>query len=150
MLKLTDALPGLEGLDGVMSLNVGVLGGATNAKTGESVAEYAMDNEYGAPARNIPPRRAIRATFDANIDGWSAGLAELLVDGMRGEGPTDAATALDITGQVMVGDIKRAISEWETPANSEQTIERKGFNAPLRDTGAYLGAIAHRVDGAEL
>ena len=48
-LRLDDAIPGLENLEGILELKVGVLEAATNAK-GQKVAEYAAANEFGVLA----------------------------------------------------------------------------------------------------
>ena len=124
-----------------IGLAVGVMADARNSLTGEKIAEYAIDNEYGSHARNIPPRPFLRATFDANTQMYAGALAEELAGGM------DPELVMRSLGEVMAGDVKDAISTWETPPNSPATIERKkGRNTPLRDTGALMKAITYRVD----
>ena len=124
-----------------IGLAVGIMADARNSKTGEKVAEYAIDNEYGSHARNIPPRPFLRATFDANTQKYAGGLAEELAGGMEPE------LAMRNLGELMAGDVKEAIANWTTPPNSPATIERKkGRNTPLRDTGALMKAITYRVD----
>lgn len=137
-LSLDAAIPGLEDLDGVFSLSVGVMDGATNVETGAQVAEYAIYNEFGT--KRIPARPAMRATLDANADRYVDGLGNMLISG------TDPETALDTLAQVVEGDIKRNIAEWQSPPNAPATVARKGFNAPLKETGAYEQAITSRVD----
>lgn len=137
-LSLGDAVPGLEDLDGMVSLSVGVMDGATNVKTGRMVAEYAIYDEYGT--KTSPARPAMRATLDVNADRYVDLLGDLVMSGM------DLETAMDTVAQVMEGDMKKNISEWQQPPNAPATVKRKGFNAPLRDTGAYLKAITSRVD----
>ena len=137
-LSLDAAIPGLEDLDGVVSLSVGVMDGATNVESGAQVADYAIYNEYGT--KRIPARPAMRATLDANADRYVDGLGTLLMSGM------DPETALDTLAQVMEGDIKKNIAEWQQPPNAPGTVARKGYNAPLKETGAYEHAITSRVD----
>lgn len=137
-LSLDSAIPGLEDLDGVFSLSVGVMDGATNVETGSQVAEYAIYNEFGT--KRIPARPAMRATLDANADRYVDGLGNMLMSG------TDPETALDTLAQVVEGDIKRNIAEWQSPPNAPATVAHKGFNAPLKETGAYEQAITSHVD----
>lgn len=139
-LALDSLLPGLKNLHGRVGLAVGVMADATNPETGEHVAEYAADNEYGSHARNIPPRPFLRATFDAGQQRYAGGLAEGLNAGMGPE------TAMRNLGEVITGDVKAAIAAWTTPPNSPATIVRKGGNTPLRDTGSLLKSITYRVD----
>lgn len=124
-----------------IGLAVGIMADATNSLTGEKIAAYAIDNEYGSHARNIPPRPFLRSTFDANAQKYAGGLAEELAGGMEPE------LAMRRLGEVMAGDVKETVSTWETPPNSPATIERKeGRNTPLRDTGSMLKSITYRVD----
>ena len=137
-------LPGLADMRGRVGLAVGIMADATNSMTGEKIAEYAAANEYGAPGKGIPPRPFLRETFDRYQKAYAGALAEELGDGMPPE------TAMRRLGEVMVGDVKAAISTWKTPPNSPETIDRKeGRNTPLRDTGSMLKSITYRVDVEE-
>lgn len=137
-LILTDAIPGLELLQGVVALSVGVMDDATNLESGRLVAEYAAYNEFGT--QKIPARPAMRATLEAHEDRYADGLMTMLMAG------TDPETAMDALGQVVEGDVKQNIAEWQSPPNAPATVARKGFNAPLKETGAYEHAITSRVD----
>ena len=137
-LSLDAAIPGLEDLDGVVSLSVGVMDGATNVESSAQVADYSIYNEYGT--KRIPARPAMRTTLDINADRYVDGLGTLLMSGM------DPETAMDTLAQQMEGDIKKMIAEWQQPPNAPATVARKGYNAPLKETGAYEHAITSRVD----
>lgn len=137
-LILTEAIPGLELLQGMVALSVGVMDDATNLETGRLVAEYAAYDEYGT--QTSPARPAMRATLEANEDRYADGLMTMLMNG------ADPETAMDTLGQVVEGDLKRNIAEWQQPPNAPATVARKGFNAPLKETGAYEHAITSRVD----
>jgi len=142
-LRLDDAIPGLEALDGVVSISSGIFDEATNMRTGGLVAEYAIHNEFGT--QHIPARPAMRATLEAFEDSYVNGFADLI---MQGLGPE---TAAEILSQQMEGDIKKSIADWVDPPNSPATQKHKQrsdgtFVGPLKDTGAYLSAISSRVD----
>jgi HK97 gp10 family phage protein len=143
LLRLDDAIPGLEELDGVITIAVGVMDEATNPRTGGLVVEYAIYNEFGT--QHIPARPAMRQTLEYYEDSYEEGFAEMIMQGM------DPETAADILAQQMEGDIKNSIAEWTDPPNTEEVQERKKKNdgsltGPLKDTGAYLGAIYARVE----
>ena len=141
---LDKLLPGLADMQGRVGLAVGIMADATNSETGEKIAGYAADNEYGNAGKDIPPRPFLRSTFDRYQKAYAGALAEELGDGMPPE------IALRRLGEVMVGDVKSAISTWKKPPNSAATIARKGGrNTPLRDTGSMLKSITYRVDVEE-
>ena len=123
-------------------LKVGIMSDATNGETHEKVAPYAADNEYGT--RDIPKRPFLRSTLDAHQDKYIDFLAGRMRQG------ADAERALRLLGEAMTGDIKIAISHWETPPNSPATLAakvRRGHGThPLRDTGSLLRSITYRVD----
>ena len=149
-LRLDAAVPGLEALDGVISLSAGVFEGARNEESDRFVAEYAIYNEFGT--RRIPARPALRTTLEANEDHYLDGLAETLMSGLAGEGPLDLEAALETLGQTIEGDITKNIAEWESPPNAKATRDRKAKKnagnvpGPLKDTTAYLRAVSSRVD----
>lgn len=129
-------LPGANGKS--IGVKVGILESANNTKH-ESVAPYAIDNEYGNRAKNIPPRPFMRTTVDARQNEWSEAVASLLA---QGDTPEDALNKL---GEVAAGDIKQTIADWRSPPNSEETIERKGSDKPLVDTGDMLKSVTYEI-----
>ena len=144
-LRLDDAIPGLENLEGILELKVGVLEAATNAK-GQKVAEYAAANEFGVPGK-IPARPAMGETLDANASKYTEGLGNLLMAGM------DPVQAMGQLGEVVRADVVKSIRSWKTPPNKPATVKAKlrktggrGGKAPLYETGAYVGSIAHEVN----
>lgn len=149
-LRLDAAIPGLADLDGVITLRVGVLEGATRAD-GAVVAEYAAANEFGVPGK-IPARPALRETLDTHAQAYVDGLADALTNGMLGDGRTDPELALRALGDLVRADMVRSIRSWSTPPNSTATVLKKLArtngrvgNAPLYETGAYVGSIGFEV-----
>ena len=144
-LRLDDAIPGLENLDGILELKVGVLEAATNAKV-QKVAEYAAANEFGVPGK-IPSRPAMGETLDANESKYAEGLGNLIMSGL------DPEKALGQLGAVVKADMVKSIRSWATPPNKQSTVKAKlrktggrVGNAPLYETGAYVGSISSEVN----
>lgn len=51
-------------------------------------------------------------------------------------------------GPVFVEIMKKEIEDWTSPMNAPLTIELKGFNDPLIDTGKMLDSVEYRVSSA--
>ena len=143
-LKLDRLMPGLANLDHDLRLKVGVLEGATNVENRELVAEYAAKNEFGTS--EIPSRPAMRTTLMLHEKDYAEALAWLLSTSSEPE------TALRQLGEVIRGNMVESIKEWKDPPNSSETIKHKlektngrVGNAPLYETGAYVGSISYEV-----
>jgi hypothetical protein len=46
----------------------------------------------------------------------------------------------------MVKGLQNEIIAWDTPPNSPQTVEAKGFNDPLINTGKMLESVDFKVE----
>lgn len=146
---------GLEGvmqLSGTVGVKAGILEGATNNETGESVAEYAAHNEFGS--RDIPSRPFLRKTYDDKESSWVQGLGNALTR-------LPPAKALKMLGIRMQDDIVATIKSNMPPRNSAATIARKtkgvtrggqtvGSHNPgtLIDTGSMINSVNYEVFGA--
>jgi hypothetical protein len=96
---------------------------------------------------NIPPRPFMQRTIDKNSKDWGKTL-KAIVDKMGD--PTkldkgDIEQALGILGAVIVGQIKDSISSGEFVSNSPFTVQRKGKNTPLQDTGKLMQSVDYEV-----
>lgn len=133
-----------------ITLKVGVVGpGATNShdtESGLTNAALAVIHEFGAPGAGIPERSFIRSTIDMNRHEYMDVLLPKLVRGIL-EGRFSFYQALELLGQRMAADIKKRITEGAgiPPALQPETIDRKGSDRPLVDTGRLLGAITYAV-----
>ena len=124
------------------AVNVGFLEGAAPESDGTPVATIAAINEYGNPANGQPPRPFFRQMIQAKKDGWGVSFnAALQASNM------DAAKALRIMGEGMRGQLIESINEFSDPPNAPSTIERKGFNKPLINTGHMRDSAAFEVVG---
>ncbi|MCP1274801.1 hypothetical protein NKW43_14105 [Gluconobacter albidus] len=126
-----------------MHLNAGFLEGATYPD-GTPVAAVAYWNEMGGVDRHGKKRDArpfMRNTIAKNQDQWSALLAKNLENA---KGDLDKAielTAIKIAAQ-MQGEIR---SFAEKGGNKPSTVEKKGFDSPLIDTGHMLNSVGYEV-----
>ena len=108
------------------------------------LAEIGEAHEFGT--RDIPARPFLRGMFDANLTQISKRIGNLAVVALKGK---DIRSELEVMGRWMVKRTKRYIHNegpnvW--PPLEPETIARKGFNAPLIDTGRLRASIDYRVE----
>jgi hypothetical protein len=122
---------------------------------GTPVAYVATIQEFGAPSQGIPARPFMRPTIEAKQAEWS-GLARQGAAAMI-EGKQTGEQVLEIIGLKAAGDIRRTISQVNSPALAPATIAaRMGQRAdkktvgnltkPLVDTGTLLNAVTSAVE----
>jgi hypothetical protein len=121
------------------TLEVGFMEGATYPD-GTSVPMVAAIQEFGAPANNIPPRPFFRGMIAKDSPHWGDQLGTLLKATQY-----DGSRALELMGEEIKGELTESIRDFGTPANSESTVDQKGFNDPLIDTGHMINSITARV-----
>ena len=107
---------------------------------GTPVAMIAAIQDFGAPAKNIPPRPFFRTMIKQGETHWGDDLGKILV-----AADYNAATALSRMGENMVGELQTEIRDWSDPPNAPRTIAAKGFNKPLVDTGQMLKSVSREV-----
>ena len=107
------------------TVSAGFLEGATN-NSGQSAAMIAAIQEYGAPAKGIPPRPFFRNMIKENKDQWGQMLSHFLqVSDM------DSANALRLMGEELAGEIKQSMTDITEPELSPVSLllrERFGNN----------------------
>ena len=143
----------LSKLDG----KVGKVGWFEKSKyeDGTQVAYIAAIQEYGWPAKNIPPRPTMRPTIIKKRKEWQkiaeAGAKAILA------GTQTIETVMEGIGLSAAGDIRKAITELTEPPLSPATIyarlHRKSdkktiglLTKPLIDTGIMLGTLTNVVE----
>lgn len=62
------------------------------------------------------------------------------------EGKSNFSQEYKILGPVFVKDMKKSIVDWSTPPNSPRTVEEKGFNDPLIDSGKMLESVDYKIE----
>lgn len=92
----------------------------------------------------IPERSWLRSGFDENIDKIADKIERLLPDVL--EGQVNPKLFMDAIGMEFAGLIQKKMRDLKNPPNSSMTVERKGSDNPLIDTGRLVGAIRHEVE----
>lgn len=111
-----------------------------------SVAQVWQWQEEGLPAQNIPSRPAIRVGFMAPI---KKGLYDsYFVESIQriAEGKSTFKQEYTKIGVMAKVDLKEAVEQWDSPRNSPVTIEIKGFDNPLIDSGLLYDSIDFKVE----
>ena len=106
------------------------------------VAQVAYWNEYGTPAavHPSPPRPFFRQTIAKRSSAWGTNLGTALK--MTNY---DKDKSLRLVGENMQDNLVTSIEEFKNPGNAPSTIERKGFDDPLNDTGTMKRSVAYNV-----
>lgn len=110
-----------------------------------SVAQVWDWQESGLPAQNIPPRPAIRIGFMTPIKKGS--YDKLFVESMQRIASGSSTFKQEYTkiGVQAKADLKKAVADWDSPRNAPFTVELKGFDNPLIDTGLLYNSIDSKV-----
>lgn len=111
-----------------------------------SVAQVWQWQEEGLPTQNIPTRPAIRVGFMAPIKKGS--YDKIFVESMQriAEGKSTFKQEYMKIGVQAKADLKKAVADWDTPRNAPLTVELKGFDNPLIDSGLLYESIDFKVD----
>jgi hypothetical protein len=127
-------------LGGGPTLSVGFMEGATYPD-GTSVAMVAATQEFGAPARNIPPRPFFRQTIAEHSPAWGGAIAKLLAANNY-----DVNLTLQMTGESIKGQIQDTIASFSSVPLSPKTIKAKGFDKQLIETDNMINSVDWTVD----
>lgn len=134
-----DIVQGYRNLHG-KTIKAGVLQSAGSEKNGVPISQVATWNEYGTS--RIPSRPFIAIATDES-KGWQ-GEIKRQVGGITSS--DDVNGALNTIGEQMKKDIKNVIGDRsKLKPNAPSTIAKKGFDAPLIDTGKLQEAIDYEV-----
>lgn len=107
---------------------------------GESVCDVAEAHEFGI---GVPRRSWLSDWADENEERNKRLVSQMSDAIVRGK--VDIEDAMDRLGLKFVGDIQRRIRKGIPPENAPSTIERKGSDTPLIDTGQFWSSIRHHV-----
>lgn len=125
------------------AVRVGFLEGSTYPD-GTSVPMVAAVQEFGAPAAGIPSRPFFRNMIAEKSPAWSGELGSVLKSANY-----DTDVALGRMGERIGSQLQRSILDTNSPALSEQTVARKGFDKPLIDTAQMISSVAYEVEGGD-
>lgn len=120
-------------------VSVGFMEGATYPD-GTPVAAVAFWNEFGVPANNQPPRPFFRGMIAEESEGWAGKMGALakVTD-------YDGQKVLAMMGEDIKGALQQSINDLVSPPLAQRTIDAKGFDKPLIDTGHMLNSVAYEV-----
>lgn len=116
-----------------------------------AVAQVAMQNEYGVPAKHIPPRPFMRPTSAEHLKEWQKLFAQFI----KKQPISDVFEKL---GLVVSGQIKAKIASiWEpplSPVTVQMRMQRyrsknppqQGIYKPLVDTGVMLASVSYEIN----
>jgi len=94
----------------------------------------------------IPARSYIRSTMDENGERYTKAAEGLM--GRLIDGDLTKFDALSLMGQLIESDIKDKMTNLRNPPNTPGTIQRKGSDNPLIDTGLLRSSIRYVVKTA--
>lgn len=106
-----------------------------------SVADYMWLNEVGTI--DIPERPVMGETTDAVRPEVEAMLKRELEAIIQGRSTVEGA--LTKVGIKFKAELQKAITDFNDPANAESTIDQKGADNPLIDTGTARNAVSFEV-----
>lgn len=131
----------------VLDGSQGRVGWFESAKTpdGTPVAGIASVQEFGSPAKRIPPRSFMRSTSSDQAPAWAKFTEQAARAVVQGKLAPDAMTeALALKAE---GDVRRTISKIVAPPLSPLTLlARKERKAGRKVTGKTLGELTKRSD----
>lgn len=128
---LRAALAAHRSLRGVqVSAGVQSVQGAEVVDGEETLAQIAAKNEFGT--ERIPSRPWLRTALQVSAQKWRRLAGDVVKASRTDQGPEPA---LRVLGVVMVGDCKESLLDGGWAPNAPMTIERKGSDQPLVDTG---------------
>lgn len=107
----------------------------------KSKSNFAQEVNVGAYTVFIPPRPFMRNAIENDSGNWS----KVFKEAIKRTGSVDQALA--ILGEKVKESIQDSIRTFTDPPNAKSTIRKKGFDAPLRDTGTLLNHVAYEVKG---
>lgn len=120
---------------------VGVPNSAGSYEDGVHTATVAAIQEYGSANGNIPERSFLRSGVTDSEPQVKKLYEKMIPEAIDKD--LDIRTIQSLVGELVVGRIVERISEGIDPANSPETIKRKGSSTPLIDTGHLRQSITY-------
>jgi hypothetical protein len=125
-----------------MTLSWGFYDDAPTYPDGMTVASVAMLNEEGHDVNT--PARPFMST---QADEAKPKLRVMIKKYYRAltKGTITAKERLEMVGEAMVEDLKEEIIAWSNPSNMQSTIDRKGFDDPLIESGLMYDNVDYKI-----
>lgn len=127
------------------TIKVGLLAGLgvhPNSDEGLTIPDVGAVNEFGMG--NIPERSFLRSTMSEKRGEYKQAMIRLLALIIKGK--VSGNRAFEILGLQAARDVQRKIDEITDPPNSQRTIDAKGSDKPLIDTGLLRKSVSWGTD----
>jgi hypothetical protein len=114
--------------------------GVSKVKRYKDLIKVALINEFGG--KHTPERALFRITFKQN----EKAISRMMNTGARDIvlGKTNIKAVLSNIGEFLVQKIRNNIMKGMPPGNAPSTIQHKGFDKPMLETGQLYDNIQHR------
>lgn len=117
--------------------------GITNAQLG-ALLNYGNPHNtlFGNPAP-IPPR----PWLVPGVETATQDIADTISHGVANDVPMEQI--LEQVGLFAVGGVQQYMTDLKEPSNSAYTVEQKGSDNPLIDTGALRASVTYKVENGQ-
>lgn len=122
----------------IKGISVGFVSSA-KYNNGLNVATIAYNHNYGL---GVPQRAFFTQAVAKNSKKWENILALELQKGQD----INIKKSLEVVANVIVGDIKKSITDLTEPPLKKSTIEAKKSTKPLIDTGLLRNSVTYRLE----
>ncbi|MGL5163381.1 MAG: hypothetical protein ACRC8E_14075 [Plesiomonas shigelloides] len=121
-------------------VTVGIHEGAPQPESGElNMATLGAVLHFGSEDGRIPAR----PWLDAGIESGTTEILDTIRSGIGRGLPLD--TVLEQVGVISVGAVQEFMTDLKDPPNAPSTIEKKGSDNPLIDSGALRASVTYSV-----
>ena len=125
-----------------LQVRVGYQQGKTKSQKGVDLLDIAMWNELGTA--RAPSRPFIRQSADRNKGDIEKFCADQLKKVTQGGTAERILNAIGVMQKGLIQDTISKSKEWAEP-NAEFTVERKGSDTPLIDTGRLMQSASYVI-----
>lgn len=130
----------LKKFRGDKHVTVGIHEGAPQPESGDlNMATLGAVLHFGSEDGHIPAR----PWLDTGVESGTQDILDTIRSGAGKGLPLDAV--LEHVGVVAAGAVQEYMTDLRTPPNAPSTIERKGSDNPLIDTGAMRQSVSYAV-----
>lgn len=123
---------------------VGVPIGAGEYEDGVNYATIMAVNNFGSADGHIPARPVLQPAVEEGAPVYRR-LAEVMLPKVL-SGDMEMRVLLEQMGSLAEGHVKQYMTDLRTPPNAQSTIDKKGSDNPLIDTGALRQSIRYVID----
>lgn len=125
------------------SVRIGFLNDTDKNDNGDVILYYALKNEYGSPADNVPSRPFFRTAITKNAKNIEERMNKNMLKVINGKMKGDQA--LINIGILIKGYIQDSIRNGNWEKNSKKTLENKRGTKPLIDEGSMLETVDYEI-----